>query len=92
MEAQFWRRAVLVVGVLGFLFAALPAVLVRFTFLCYEAYRAMPPPSGRGPRVWDHSYYALVWHTRAGKPPSMMRAAGVLVLVVTLALSLKVRI
>jgi uncharacterized BrkB/YihY/UPF0761 family membrane protein len=31
--------------------------------------------------------HALVWHTRAGKPPSMMRAAGVLVLVVTLALA-----
>jgi membrane protein len=30
--------------------------------------------------------HALVWRTRAGKPPSMMRAAGVLVLVVTLAL------
>jgi hypothetical protein len=68
MEAQFWRRAVLVVGVLGFLFAALPAVLVRFTFLFYEAYRAMPPPSGRGPRVWDHSYYALVWHTLHFQP------------------------
>jgi uncharacterized BrkB/YihY/UPF0761 family membrane protein len=32
--------------------------------------------------------HALVWHTRAGKPPSMMRAAGVLVLVVTLALAI----
>jgi uncharacterized BrkB/YihY/UPF0761 family membrane protein len=31
--------------------------------------------------------HALVWKTRAGKPPSMMRAAGVLVLVVTLALA-----
>jgi hypothetical protein len=68
MEAQFWRRAVLVVGVLGFFFAALPAVLVRFTFLFYAAYRAMPPPSGRGPRVWDHSYYALVWHTLHFQP------------------------
>jgi uncharacterized BrkB/YihY/UPF0761 family membrane protein len=32
--------------------------------------------------------HALVWHTRAGKPPSMARAAGVLVLVVTLALAI----
>jgi uncharacterized BrkB/YihY/UPF0761 family membrane protein len=31
--------------------------------------------------------HALVWHTRAGKPPSMARAAGVLVLVVTFALA-----
>ena len=30
--------------------------------------------------------HALVWHTRAGKPPSMMRAAGVLIAVVTFAL------
>jgi uncharacterized BrkB/YihY/UPF0761 family membrane protein len=30
--------------------------------------------------------HALVWHTRAGKPPSMARAAAVLVGVVTLAL------
>src|SRR5205814_8746659 len=30
--------------------------------------------------------HALVWRTRAGKPPSMARAAGVLVLVVTFAL------
>jgi uncharacterized BrkB/YihY/UPF0761 family membrane protein len=31
--------------------------------------------------------HALVWRTRAGKPPSMARAAGLLVLVVTLALA-----
>ena len=31
--------------------------------------------------------HALVWHTRAGKPPSMARAAGALVLVVTFALA-----
>jgi uncharacterized BrkB/YihY/UPF0761 family membrane protein len=34
--------------------------------------------------------HALVWGTRAGKPPSMMRAAGVLVLVVTFALAFAV--
>jgi uncharacterized BrkB/YihY/UPF0761 family membrane protein len=32
--------------------------------------------------------HALVWHTRAGKPPSMARAAGVLVLVVSFALAI----
>jgi uncharacterized BrkB/YihY/UPF0761 family membrane protein len=32
--------------------------------------------------------HALVWHTRAGKPASATRAAGVLVLIVTLALGL----
>jgi uncharacterized BrkB/YihY/UPF0761 family membrane protein len=32
--------------------------------------------------------HALVWHARAGKPPSMMRAAGVLVVVVTGALAI----
>jgi membrane protein len=31
--------------------------------------------------------HALVWQTRPGKPPSMLRAAGVLVLVVTFALA-----
>ncbi len=32
--------------------------------------------------------HALVWHTRAGKPASAIRAAGALVLVVTLALAI----
>jgi uncharacterized BrkB/YihY/UPF0761 family membrane protein len=32
--------------------------------------------------------HALVWHTRAGKPPSMSRAAGVLILVVTFGLGI----
>ena len=68
MQAQFWRRAVLFVSIFGFFFAALPAVLTRFTILFYTAYRAMPPPSGRGPRNWDHSYYALVWHTLHFQP------------------------
>ena len=31
--------------------------------------------------------HALIWHTRAGKVPSMARAAGVLVLIVTFALA-----
>ena len=62
MDRPAWRRAVVVVSVLGFFFAALPAVLVRFTLVFYSADKLMP--SGPlGPRVWDHSYYALVWHT-----------------------------
>jgi uncharacterized BrkB/YihY/UPF0761 family membrane protein len=32
--------------------------------------------------------HALVWHTRAGKPPSMARAAAALVVIVTLALAI----
>ena len=51
------------VSIFGFFFAALPAVLTRFTILFYTVYRVMPPPSGQSPRNWDHSYYALVWHT-----------------------------
>jgi hypothetical protein len=49
--------------VLGFFFAALPAVLVRYTIVFFAAYKVMPPPTRQGPPVWDHSYYALVWHT-----------------------------
>jgi hypothetical protein len=64
MVSRLWRRAVLAVTALGLVFAALPAVLIRFTFLFTEAYRVMPPdrPSG-GPTDWDNSYYALIWHT-----------------------------
>ena len=62
MDRPAWRRVVVVVSVLGFFFAALPAVLVRFTLVFYSADKLMP--SGPlGPQVWDHSYYALVWHT-----------------------------
>ena len=43
--------------------AALPAVLVRFTLVFYAAFKVMPPPTVLGPKVWDHSYYALEWHT-----------------------------
>ncbi len=63
MDSPAWRRALLVVSVLGLVFAALPAVLVRFTIVWHAAYAAMPPPTPAGPKVWDHSYYALVWHT-----------------------------
>jgi hypothetical protein len=62
-DVRGWRRALVVVSVFGFLFAALPAVLVRFTLIFWSAIRVMPPPNVLGPPVWDHSYYALVWHT-----------------------------
>jgi hypothetical protein len=38
-------------------------VLVRFTIVWHAAYAAMRPPTPAGPKVWDRSYYALVWHT-----------------------------
>jgi hypothetical protein len=63
MGGRGWRRALLALSVLGFFFAALPAVLVRFTLVFYAAFKVMPPPTVQGPPVWDHSYYALVWHT-----------------------------
>ena len=63
MGGRGWRRALLAVSVLGLFFAALPAVLVRFTLVFYAAFKVMPPPTVQGPPVWDHSYYALVWHT-----------------------------
>ena len=64
MDSRAWRRALIGVSVLGLLFAALPAVLVRFTLVFWAAQQAMPPKSAiLGPPVWDHSYYALVWHT-----------------------------
>jgi hypothetical protein len=65
MVSRLWRRAVLVAGALGLLFSALPAVLLRFTYLFNAAYAVMP--SGRPP-VWDHSYYALTWHTWRFQP------------------------
>ena len=63
MNSSAWRRALVGLSVLGLLFAALPAVLLRFTPLFYAAYRVMPPPTVQGPPNWDHSYYTLVWHT-----------------------------
>ena len=63
MNRRGWRRALVVVSAFGFVFAALPAVLVRFTLVFYAAFKVMPPPTVLGPKVWDHSYYALEWHT-----------------------------
>jgi hypothetical protein len=64
MITRLWRRAVLAATALGVVFAALPAVLIRFTYLFSTAYAVKPPdrPSG-GPTNWDDSYYALIWHT-----------------------------
>jgi hypothetical protein len=64
MDERVWRRALAAVSVFGLVFAALPAVLVRFTIIFYAALRAMPPKNViKGPPDWDHSYYALIWHT-----------------------------
>jgi hypothetical protein len=63
MSSRGWRRALMALSGLGFVFIALPAVLVRFTLVFYAAFKVMPPPTVLGPPVWDHSYYALVWHT-----------------------------
>jgi len=69
MVDRVWRRALGTLTVLGFVFAALPAVLVRFTIEFYAALNAMPPPNRvLGPTNWDHSYYALIWHTRHWQP------------------------
>ena len=46
MDRRAWRRAFVVVSVLGFFFAALPAVLVRFTLVFYSADKA----DASGPR------------------------------------------
>jgi len=62
-DMRGWRRALVVVSGFGLVFAALPAVLVRFTLIFWAAIRVMPPGNVLGPPVWDHSYYALIWHT-----------------------------
>jgi len=63
MDSVSWRRALIGVSVLGFFFAALPAVLLRYTTVFFAAYKVMPPETRFGPKRWDHSYYALIWHT-----------------------------
>jgi hypothetical protein len=68
MDSRFFTRALVVASVLGLLFSALPAVATRFTVEFYAAYKAMPPPTSKGPPDWDHSYYALVWHTLHWQP------------------------
>ena len=37
--------AMIVVSVLGFFFAAMPAVLLRYTTVFFAAYKVMPPPT-----------------------------------------------
>jgi hypothetical protein len=68
MDSRSWTRALVVASILGFLFSALPAVATRFTIEFYQAYKAMPPPTIKGPPDWDHSYYALAWHTLHWQP------------------------
>ncbi len=68
MDKRGWRRALVVVSVLGFFFAAMPAVLLRYTTVFFAAYKVMPPPTRLGPPDWDHSYYALIWHTEHWQP------------------------
>jgi hypothetical protein len=69
MTDRPWRNALVVVSVLGFLFAALPAVLMRYTIEFYAAQAAMPPADViQGPSNWDHSYYALIWHAAHWQP------------------------
>ena len=63
MDSRFWMRVLIGASILGFLFSALPAVATRFTVEFYNAYGVMPPPTIKGPPDWDHSYYALIWHT-----------------------------
>jgi hypothetical protein len=68
MNARVWRGVLVGLSAVGFFFAALPAVLLRFTILFQSAYQADPPPTVHGPKNWDHSYYALVWHTWRWQP------------------------
>ena len=37
MDSRGWRHAAIIVSVAGFVFAALPAVLVRFTLIWHAA-------------------------------------------------------
>jgi hypothetical protein len=68
MVDRAWRRALAALTVLGFFFAALPAVLVRYTIEFYAACSATRQCTVQGPTNWDHSYYALIWHTRHWQP------------------------
>jgi len=68
MVDRAWRNALVVLSVLGFFLAALPAVLVRYTIEFYAACSATRQCTVKGPTNWDHSYYALIWHTRHWQP------------------------
>ena len=68
MVDRAWRNALVVLTVLGFFFAALPAVLVRYTIEFFAACSATRQCTVQGPANWDHSYYALIWHTRHWQP------------------------
>ena len=56
MDSRAWRRALIVVSVLGFFFAALPAVLMRFTLELVRGVRGdatahAAGPEGLGPQL-----------------------------------------
>ncbi len=61
MDARVWRRALAVLSVLGLLFSALPAVLLRFAYVFPAALKVRPFTFGKF--NWDHSHYALIWHS-----------------------------
>ena len=63
MNRRVWRQALVCLSIFGLVFVALPAVLVRFRLIFAAAAHTMPPASISGPPNWDHSYYALIWHT-----------------------------
>ena len=68
MIDRVWRNALVVLSVLGFFFAALPAVLIRYTIEFYAACAAKRQCTIQSPTNWDHSYYALIWHTAHWQP------------------------
>jgi hypothetical protein len=69
MASIAWRRALAALTVFGFFISALPAVLIRFSLIFLKAARFMPSGNPlHGPPVWDHSYYALIWHTWHWQP------------------------
>jgi len=68
MVDRVWRNTLVVLTVLGFFFAALPAVLMRYTIEFYAACSATKQCTVQSPKSWDHSYYALIWHTEHWQP------------------------
>jgi hypothetical protein len=67
MDLRIWRRVLALFTVLGFAFSALPAVLVRFALIFPAALAAFKGPVFRQ-QDWDHSHYALMWHTLHWQP------------------------
>ena len=69
MNARGWRRALVAVSVLGFFFAAVPAVLVRFTLVFYAAFKVMPPPTTRPEGVGSQLLRAGLAHVALAADP-----------------------